>query len=77
MNGIQQMHLDAIDTNMWVEGRTEYEHASKAAKKSAEITEQVAVEFAKFCLNKAKDLDTHTVYHNIDSTFQEFLKTKR
>ena len=43
----------------------------------AEITEQVAIEFAKFCLNKAKDLDTHTVYHNIDSTFQEFLKTKR
>lgn len=44
---------------------------------SAEITEQIAIEFAKFCLNKAKDLDTHTVYHRINDIFQEFLKTKQ
>jgi hypothetical protein len=35
MNKIEQMHLDAIDTNMWVEGG-EYEYAEKAASKSAD-----------------------------------------
>lgn len=76
MNKLEKLHLEAIDTNMWVEGG-EYEYAEKAASKSAEITEQIAIEFAKFCLNKAKDLDTHTVFCTIGSTFQEFLKLKQ
>ena len=76
MNKLEQLHLEAIDTNMWVEGG-EYEYAEKAASKSAQITQQFAIEFAKFCLNKAKDLDTHTVFCTIGSKFQEFLKTKQ
>lgn len=66
MNKLEQMHLDTMIVK-----------DLQSASKSAEITQQIAIEFAKFCLNKAKDLDTYTVYHNIDNVFQEFLKTKQ
>jgi hypothetical protein len=88
MNKIEQMHLDAIDTNMWVEGG-EYEYAEKAASKSADITEQVAIEFGNFLFSKGieyyDDL-TNGVNYTIENKegiftmkelFQEFLKTKQ
>ena len=76
MNKLEQLHLDAIT-------QADYDPEDKVpnyvgfASKSAEITEGIAIEFAKFCFNKAKDLDIHTVYHRIEPTFQEFLKTKQ
>ena len=82
MNNIEQMHLDAIknsknDVAFNIFGTMIYTvDESLAATEATKVTEQIAIEFTKFCLNKAKDLDTHTVYHNIDNAFQEFLKTK-
>ena len=81
MNKIEQMHLDVMSSEVYVDfhdyNEPYVQNTVPAAFKSAEITQQIAIEFAKFCLNKAKDLDTHTVYHNTDNVFQEFLKTKQ
>ena len=81
MNKIEQMHRDIMNSTIYVEGSDDgYAYLSginSAAMESEKVTEQIAIEFTKFCLNKAKDLDTHTVYHNIDNAFQEFLKTKQ
>lgn len=75
---IEQMHLDVIEDKIYYDERKyEVNGKSSAAFKSAEITEQIAIEFTKFCLNKAKDLDIQYVYHNIDNEFQKFLKTKQ
>lgn len=73
MNKLEKLHLEAIDTNMWVEGG-EYEYAEKAASKSAEITEQIAIEFAEWLL----DYDPTMLYQKSKKEiFQEFLKTKQ
>jgi len=78
MNKIEQMHFDAIDKEMYIVEEDTSEHSDLdincAVSNCVAITESIAI--TKFCLNKAKDLDTHTVYHNIDNAFQEFLKTK-
>ena len=72
MNKIEQLHLEAIDTNMWVEGG-EYEYAEKAASKSAEITEDIAIEFAEWILES-----DHIIWSTSKKElFQEFLKTKK
>ena len=70
MNNLEQLHLEAILSEVYVassHGRLSIADTDKTASKSAEITEQIAIEFAKFCLNKAKDLDTHTVFCTIGS----------
>ncbi len=64
-NGESLSIEDRMEMEAFIAGAT-----SKYVKKQA-------FEFAKFCLNKAKDLDIHTVYHRIEPTFQEFLKTKQ
>ena len=80
--------IDAIDTNMWVEGG-EYEYAEKAASKSADITEQIAIEFGNFLFSKGieyyDDLANGVNYtvenkegiFTMKELFQEFLKTKQ
>jgi|LakMenEpi03Aug12_release.lakeMendotaPanAssembly.Ray.scaffolds.fasta_scaffold1064992_2 hypothetical protein len=73
MNYIEQLHLDAIND-------TEYElikHSAiyqidkdKAASKSAEITKQIAIEFAKWA-------DRLALTGICESDFEEFLKSKQ
>ena len=93
MNKIEQMHLDAIDFNTIVHHDVPNDVDSiKAASKSAEVTEQIAIEFAEWC-NKPnlEDLRQGNVvyvpsgnfyWHNHKKytpkeLFQEFLKTKQ
>ena len=80
MTHIEQLHLDAM---RWVT-------TIQAAKKSAEITEQIACEFAEFCRDRAV---RETIYGSVEPTnnwelraeqkivttkqlFQEYLKSK-
>ena len=80
MSKIHEMHRDIMNSIIYIDypdsGYPYISGINSAAMESEKVTEQIAIEFTKFCLNKAKDLDTHTVYHNIDNAFQEFLKTK-
>jgi hypothetical protein len=81
MNYIEQLHLDAIND-------TEYElikHSAiyqidkdKAAKKSAEITKKIAIEFAEWLLGNVifNYSGKYRGYSNIE-LYQEFLKSKQ
>jgi len=78
MNKIEQMHLDAMIIK-----------DLQAASKSAEITEQIAVEFGNFLFSKGieyyDDLANGVNYtvenkesiFTMKELFQEFLKTKQ
>ncbi len=97
MNKIEQMHLDAIQNDKHIRkqlcvndfGTSDLEKT--VASKSAEITEQIAIEFAEWC-NKPNLEDIrqgNVVYvpsgnfywhkhkkYTLKELFQEFLKTK-
>ena len=53
MNKIEELHLDAINSEVYVDQRKYDDHfvadVDKAASKSAEITQQIAIEFATWC----------------------------
>ncbi len=84
MNKIEQMHLDAIQNNKSVRkqlcindfGTSPLELT--VASKSAEITEQIAIEFSEW---QQRLLFSDNSDYLIDKTtkelFQEFLKTKQ
>lgn len=99
MNKIEQLHLNAIEKNNW--GETEYQglhtfensksfteiNAEIVASKSAEITEQIAIEFQQWveddCFKvigttkyRIGTLDKSSIEYSIEELFQEFLKTK-
>lgn len=86
MNYIEQLHLEAIDTNIWLEGKEEYENADKAATKSAKITKQIAIEFTEWCVINANPIAPNECFWNLrtdiskelttSELYQEFLKTK-
>lgn len=76
MNKIEQLHLDAMIVK-----------DLQAASKSAEITEQIAIEFQQWveddCFKvigttkyRIGTLDKSSIEYSIKELFQEFLKTK-
>ena len=89
MNKIEQMHLDATDFNTIVHHDVPNDVDSiKAASKSAEITEQIAIEFAEwigsnyFTQNDNEKWCSELLYYSgcsysTKELFQEFLKTKQ
>ncbi len=81
MNKIEQMHYSSISKeylNSFDEGGHTEMDCEKAASKSAEITEQIAVEFSEW---QQSLLFSENSEWLIDKTtkelFQEFLKTKQ
>ena len=83
MNKLEQLHLNAIDNNICPENNyTIILGKNDAASKSAEITEQVAIEFGSF-LGKKCNWVNNSYYSYLGKTyttkqlFQEFLKTKQ
>lgn len=73
MNKIEQMHLDAMIIK-----------DLQAASKSAEITEQIAIEFMDWCRDNTVVDAAPKPYHRklqirmtTKELFQEFLKTKQ
>jgi hypothetical protein len=72
MNYIEQLHLDAINNAEFVAAYSPIPLIEKsiASKKSAEITENIACEFAKW-------LDDYQLSdYQYKLLFQEYLKTK-
>ena len=92
MNKIEQMHMDVLETTVsFVDWRFS-DTGKAAASKSAEITEQIAVEFYEWCDTSAEadlfwrrnrvDLDMNGSHNDKIREkrrllFQEFLKTKQ
>jgi hypothetical protein len=64
MNKIEQMHLDAMIIK-----------DLQAASKSAEITEQIAIEFVQWYENRDKSIDENML--TWEDYYKEFLKTKQ
>ena len=94
MNKIEQLHLQAIESEGYVD-ENDYDvlfvaNTDKAAVKSAEITQEIAVEFAKWiaesgaypCITPRNKglyvLDPRDPKdYTPEELFQEFLKTKQ
>jgi hypothetical protein len=89
MNKIEQMHLDSIQNDKHIRkqlcvndfGTSDLEKT--VAAKSAEITEQIAIEFAEWCGNNVVYVPrTNFYWHKLKKytpkeLLQEFLKTKQ
>jgi hypothetical protein len=88
MNKLEQLHLEAIKMNTYPDslwGANYVAGVDIAASKSAEITEQIAVEFAEWIADSkkhgwCKQLYEAMIVNKVKTTkelFQEFLKTKQ
>ena len=79
MNKIEKLHLEVIENNFNNTSKLLYQGIKDAASESAEITEQIAIEFANYLNIKYRDL-THTLAYNnmsIKELFQEFSITDK
>jgi hypothetical protein len=81
MNYIEQLHLDAITSEVYIieeYGQDQIADADKAASKSAEITKKIAIEFAEWLLGNVifNYSGKYRGYSNIE-LYQEFLKSKQ
>ena len=87
MNQIEQLHKENIENCFdWINWSESDDISKEAASKSAEITEQIAIEFAQF-IEGAYSFGNITgkwyLHMNTDKEytakelFQEFLKTKQ
>ena len=78
MNKIEQLHFEAIVESEFSEYTGHFEGQELAASKSAEITEQIAIEFADWLI-KELVLSSHGKFlsYTPKELFQEFLKTKQ
>lgn len=89
MNKIEQLHRQAIESEVYVD-ESDYDvlfvaNTDKAAIKSAKITSQIACEFAEWIAytkkhGGVKPLQEALIQYKIKTTeelFQEFLKTKQ
>jgi hypothetical protein len=89
MNKVEQLHLDAIENNIYSESNySKILGRQETASKSAEITEQIAIEFQQWveddCFKvigttkyRIGTLDKSSIEYSIGELFQEFLKTKQ
>lgn len=85
MTHIEQLHLDAIDSEVYIAYRL-YEDrvvgTDEAAKKSAEITKQIAIEFAEWLMDIKSSIAygdetcTRLYKKSTKELFQEYLKSK-
>lgn len=81
MNKIEQMHLDSIQNDKHIRkqlcvndfGTSDLEKT--IAAKSAEITKQIAIEFADWLWKNCDE--KYMSLHSWESMFEEFLKTKQ
>lgn len=81
MNKLEQLHFEAITEAEFSNYSGHSEGQEVAAIKSAEITEQIAIEFAEWLGLNTIQTDNYLFQHNgiektIAELFQEFLKTK-
>ena len=88
MNNLEQLHFEATTSEVYVassHGRLSIADTGKAASKSAEITEQIAIEFAEWVDNMGYTQVANGLYKSLSDEkgkstkelFQEFLKTKQ
>lgn len=86
MNKIEQLHSDAIKQSIqWVDWNLADRQINETASKSAEITEQIAIEFLKwsYLSEEAQEYKGNLVFSEIDvdkmakELFQKFIKTKQ
>lgn len=76
MSKIEQMHLDVIEDKIYYDERKyEVNGKSSAASKSAEITEQIAIEFVEWIWKNCDE--EYMSQHSWENMFKEFLKTKQ
>jgi hypothetical protein len=86
MTHLEQLHLDAITSEVYIieeYGQDQIADADKAAAKSAEITENIACEFAIF-FNGLMPMNCKQIMRRQDLSdeqkvkliFREYLKTK-
>ena len=89
MTHIEQLHLDAITSEVYIiekYGQNQIADADKAAAKSAEITENIAIEFAQwiktYCIvdwdvaDRRVYIFDNKFFYGEKELFQEYLKTK-
>jgi hypothetical protein len=75
MTHIEKLHLDAITSEVYIiekYGQDQIADIDKAAAKSAEITEQIAIEFIIWIYKNEECVSSKTN----KELFQEYLKTK-
>jgi hypothetical protein len=77
MNYVEKLHLDSLESPQ-LESELICAHADNAAKKSAEITKKIAIEFAEWVLGNVvfNYSGKYRGYSNIE-LYQEFLKSKQ
>lgn len=83
MNQIEKLHLDVIRyeyNDSFDEGGHTEMNCEKAAIKSAEITEQIAIEFLRY-YHQTAELSFHSTGHNQGKPhkeiYQQFLKERQ
>jgi hypothetical protein len=87
MTHIEQLHLEAITSEVYIiteYGQDQIADADKAAIKSAEVTENIACEFAEWINNRGYTLVANSFFKSLidlngkstKELFQEYLKTK-
>ena len=70
------MNQTAIE---WLIDELDYETISKfnfKLEKAKEMEKEQSLDFAKHCLDKAKDLDVRTAFFNVEQYFNETFNTK-
>ena len=75
MTHIEQLHLEAIESEVFIpygSGEVNVAGISEAAKKSAEITKQIAIEFVLWIYYNEEWVSTKTN----EELFKEYLKSK-
>ena len=80
MNKIEKKYFDSIENNICLQGSDGYKQAIRAAKKSTEITEQIAIEFLEFYERTARlSFDSTGEHHgkSLKEIYHKFLKTKQ
>ena len=77
MNCIEQLHLDAIKSEVFIpygSGEENVAGINEAASKSAEVTRRIAIEFADWLDYTNDEVKENCSY---ESWFEEFLKSKQ
>ena len=63
----------------WLIDELDYETISKfnfKLEKAKEMEKEQSLDFAKHCLDKAKDLDVRTAFFNVEQYYNETFNTK-
>jgi len=55
---------------------SQFEKINNAIEQAKEIEKEQSLNFAKHCLDKAKDLDVRTAFFNVEQYYNETFNTK-